>query len=255
MAKFPRPGMGSIVSAVTGAAGVGFGMPSTGLSIPMIEIDPRFNFVRGTAIYAGQIDKLSMEFRSFKEPLKDSLHKVVIPSIHANFAAQGRPSWKALTKRTVQDRMYKGFARGPILQRTRRLKQMATRKNIWEIVPLSSRSGAGADMLKMRTNYFDQLVPYGKYHQLGAMVPQTRRSNRLRIEISKGLSGETDDFESSRIIDESRTELFPGGEFGVIPARPYIKLTNMEEIEIYGIFVAFMVEKVNKHWGPDSEGL
>lgn len=257
MAGFPRPGMGSIVSAVTGAAG-GFGQGSTGLAIPMIEIDPRHNFVRGAAIYAGRIDKLGMQFKSFKEPLTQSLHRVIIPSIYANFQAQGRPAWKKLTKRTVQDRMYKGFARGPILQRTGRLKRGATRKNIWDIKPLSSVGGAGADVLFMRVNYFDQLVPYGKFHQLGAKVPDTRVIRGLKWGSMATFSGsffESEKATAGGFLETSRTELYPSGAFGVIPARPFIQLTGAEEVAIYNIFVAFMVVKVNKFWGTGSVGL
>jgi len=249
MATFPRPGMGSIVSAVTGAGG-GFGVPSTGLAIPMI--DPRFNFVRGAAVYAGMIDRLGMQFRSFKDPLNKSLNRVIIPSIYANFAAQGRPSWKPLTRGTIQDRLRKGYARGPILQRTGRLKRGATRKNIWDIRPLSAAGGAGADMLLMRTNYFDQLVPYGKFHQLGAKVPESRVSRGLSVDISQDTAGE---FAALPMRETSRKVLFPGGAFGVIPARPFIQLTGAEEVAIYNIFVAFMVEKVNKYWGTGSTGL
>lgn len=245
MPRFPRPGMGTIAQAVTGTR-------NTGLSIPMIQIDPRFNFVQGTAVYAGNIDKLGMSFSSFKEPLRESLNEVIIPSIRKNFISQGRPAWKKLKQSTVQSRLRQGFSRGPILDRTGRLKREATRKNIWEIKPLPGGGSAGSDFLRLRTIYFDQKVPYAVFHQIGARMPTNFRTRGLKGTIK---SAGTNFVGSSFKTTYGPTQYEPEGRNWILPARPYIKLTIQEEVDIYNIFVSFMNDKVNKHWGPGSMGL
>lgn len=203
------------------------GSVSSGLSLVGVEIDPRHNFVRGAYILANDIDKLSMSFKSFKEPLTKSLNDVIIPSIEANFAAQGRPGWQPLSPNTIRDRIRKGYGAGPILQRTGRLMKEATRKNIWEV---------SSDMLKLRTVYFDQKVPYAQYHQLGA---NTRGSGGGKLKKFVGSAG-------------SKLSV---PKVGFLPARPFVQLTMDEEVEIATIFMAFMNEKVDKYWPPDTHGL
>lgn len=187
-----KPSLKQVATAVTGSS------TSAGLQIPLIQIDPWKNFVRGAAISAQAIDKLALGFKSFKEPLEDSLDKVVIPSIKRNFQAQGRPQWKKLTKKTIYNRLMEGYPPVPILQKVGRLKNNATQKQIWEIKN---------DMLRLRTVYFDQKVPYAHFHQIGTIY---------------------------------------------MPARPFIRIASDEEAEIYGIFMAFMVKQVDKHWGEGT---
>jgi phage gpG-like protein len=230
MPTYPRPGMGSIVAAVSGARAHPF-LSRGGL---VIQIDPGQLFASGLMANAKRIDRLGMSFSSFKEPLRDALNQVVVPSIFKNFAAQGRPAWKKLAKSTVQSRLRQGFARGPILQRTGRLRKMATRKNIWEIRPASGSTGA--DLLRLRANYFTQLVPYAPLHQAGASA-YMRKVGFYNIGI---------DFTTGREIATTHEDERYDWK---LPARPFIQLTVDEEVMVYNIFVAFMVEKVNKHWG------
>lgn len=227
----PRPSAFMIATAI-----------SSGLKIPAIEIDPRFNFVRGAFLFASDIDKMGLSFKSWKEPLLKARDEVIIPSIKQNFQSQGRPAWKPLAKSTIYNRLMLGFPRGPILQRTGRLKRAATQKNIWEVTQVLDRSG-GADMLLLRTEYLDQLVPYARFHQLGARLPQTRTIGFLAGRVG------TPGFGS-----RERTELFPTSG-GKLPARPYIQITIQEEIEIYNIFAAHLARKVAEFWGPETRGL
>jgi phage gpG-like protein len=262
MARMPRPTPFMISTAVTGTGRGGEGQFVGGLSIPAVSIDPRNNFVRGAFMFADDIDKLGMSFKSWREPLEQSRDLVVIPSIQANFASQGRPAWKPLKKSTIKNRMYMGFPRGPILQRTKRLKTIATRKNIWEVTNDNSREGA--DMLKLRTIFFDQAVPYAQFQQLGAKLPRKRMVRSLRGSITQ--SGESRSTGPGGTMFER--QLGTAGSFGVfgkeeafptsggrLPARPYIKLTTDEEMEIYNIFYSFMSKMVDKFWPPETEGL
>lgn len=223
--KFPKPSASTIAAAVTGTSRKGM---DTGLRLPVVQIDPFNNFYRGAIIYAYKIDRLSMSFKSFRDPLNESLRSVILPSINKNFDAQGRPHWKRLSKKTLYNRMIEGYPRGPILQKSGKLRKEVTKKNLWVV---------GADnVLSFRANFLDQKVPYASVHQGGARIPRNIVTHSLHTSLY------TDQYkETSRMWS-------PGGDMGQIPARPYIKLTPDEEIEIYGIFVAFMVRKVEEYW-------
>jgi hypothetical protein len=145
--------------------------------------------------------------------------------------------------------MYMGYPRGPILERSGRLRRIATRKNIWELV--DAVGAGGYDMLSLRTSFFDQLVPYAEFHQLGA---GTRR-NRI-IGSVKGTISSTGKFSGFKHKNTpAKTELGQDTRTFRLPPRPYIQLTVDEEVEIYGIFFNFMSKQVDKFWGPESKGL
>jgi len=218
---FPRPGLGSIAGAVTGA---GPGFMRGGLAI---HIDEYGSFVKNSKIYAGMIDKLGMSFKSFREPLELSLDKVIIPSITQNFAAQGRPAWTPLAQSTIVNRLYQNFPRGPILQRTGRLRRESTRKNIWDI---------SASEVRMRAVYFDQKVPYAQFHQSGTRIRTVTKHTLTTF--MEGSSGFTS-FNASKKTTKQAT----------MPARPFVLLQLDEEVEIHNIFIDFMQLQVKKHWG------
>jgi phage gpG-like protein len=188
---FPKPSWTTIAAAVVGGPG---GLTGLRPGV-MVSIDATGEFLGGSAIDAAKIDKLGMSFKSFREPLTEALNGVLIPAIKQNFAEQGRPPWKKLTQRTLQNRLYEGFQRGPILDKTGRLKREAARKNNWDI---------RANTIVFRGVYFTQKVSYAGYHQNGALT---------------------------------------------MPARPFIQMTEADEVEIYGIFVSFLEKKVEKYWG------
>lgn len=110
-------------------------------------------FARDALILANDLEDFSQYgIRSFREPLVKSVRSVVIPSIRKNFAVEGRPAWAPLAPATVLDR----GASGPILDRTGRLKRVATQFNIWSY----TRDSATITGL-------DSRVKYAKYHQGG----------------------------------------------------------------------------------------
>lgn len=235
MPKFPKPSVDAVTAAIAGGMNPKT-FRRTGLQI---AIDPGLFFTHGAMVYAKLIDRLGMQFTSWKEPLRQSLNQVVVPSIHQNFAAQGRPRWKALKRSTVQDRLMKGYPRGPILQRSGRLKRGATRKNIWEIRPLPGSKGA--DILRMRVNYFNQLVPYGQFHQGGARRAVKTFGSVLSIT----------SFETGRdILVTTESEKFESK----LPARPFIQIQQAEIVEIHSIFVSHLTRMVDKYWGTGSAG-
>jgi phage gpG-like protein len=244
--KFPRPGMSSIVSSVTGAG-------TTGLHVTMAIIDPRHATPRGTSVFAGDIDRLGMSFRTFKDPMEKTLDLVVIPSIIKNFQAQGRPRWAPLSLSTIKNRLDSGFSTGPILHRTGRLRREATRKNIWQLTS-SEFSLGGYDTLKLRTIFFDGKVPYARFNQLGTGSKQKTFLVPLDIASDFNPPGSENPFDT---LNRTHLEVRFGGvrhkpkPGSGSPPRPFIQLTVEEEVEIYNIFVDFMVVQVNKHWGPE----
>lgn len=110
------------------------------------------DFYRDAMILATDLDRLALSIRSFREPLRQSVREVVIPSIRKNFDVEGRPQWAALRQETVRKR----GATGPILNEKGRLKRVAQQINIWEI---------GSHQATITG--LDGRVKYAKYHQGG----------------------------------------------------------------------------------------
>jgi phage gpG-like protein len=116
------------------------------------QVKVTLNFEPSVGIMARKIDKLGLDIRSFREPLKESIQKVMIPSIRRNFEAGGRPRWMGLAPITVKKR---GSAK-PVLIRSGALKRGATTLGIWTI------DTEKAMILDLPDNIW-----YGKVHQAG----------------------------------------------------------------------------------------
>jgi phage gpG-like protein len=111
----------------------------TGLRIDRrISAGVQLDFLPSIGIMAAQVDKLGLDIRAFKEPLTRAVKQVMIPSIRANFASEGRPSWEPLAEQTLAAREYLGYGDGPILYRTGNLAKRATQFNIWTINPVAA---------------------------------------------------------------------------------------------------------------------
>lgn len=112
-----------------------------------------FEFQPSLGIVAKAVDRFALDISTFREPLRDSVKNVMIPSIRKNFNSGGRPQWAALAPRTVTNR---GSA-GPILIRSGRLRRGATSIGIWTI------TAAAATVKDLPDRIW-----YGKVHQAGA---------------------------------------------------------------------------------------
>jgi phage gpG-like protein len=88
-----------------------------------------------------------------REPLSLSVIEVMMPSIRANFQAEGRPPWEPLSPVTIQ---FRNGATGPILHRTGNLQRAATSFKIWSI------SNTSATVKNLPSS-----VWYGVLHQEG----------------------------------------------------------------------------------------
>jgi phage gpG-like protein len=100
-------------------------------------IDLNFSFKPTMAMSAKQFDKLGMDIRSFRVPLKRSIQRVIAPSFDKNFRANGRPeTWQPYAEDTIRMK-----ARDPknkygpenILRRSGLLWRTMQQYNIWTV--------------------------------------------------------------------------------------------------------------------------
>lgn len=117
-----------------------------------------FAFKPSIGIMAARVDKLGLDIRSFREPLKRSIQQVLAPSFRKNFEAGGRPtSWQKLADHTREERSKLGLSpNGPILVRSGLLKKTIQQFNIWSI-----------DMTKAAITDLPPKIWYGKEQQAG----------------------------------------------------------------------------------------
>jgi phage gpG-like protein len=81
-------------------------------------------------------------------PVFDAFGPYMLGSIDRNFEAEGRPTkWHPLAEATIRERIRLGYGKGPILQRTRRLRN-------------GFRTHTSNSFLRILNN-----VPYFKFHQ------------------------------------------------------------------------------------------
>ena len=72
--------------------------------------------------------------KDLKGPLWSAINNIIIPSLEKHFNSEGRPVKRdKLSGHTVKMRKEKGFAAGPILQRTGKLKKTALAKARWSV--------------------------------------------------------------------------------------------------------------------------
>jgi phage gpG-like protein len=118
--------MATPIKAVTTPRGLKLGnVPGKVISV---DWDP------SPAILAAGYFDFGISLRSYREPLKRSVQKVVAPSIKHNFEVGGRPAWLPLAEYTQEARAREGYGSArPILVRTGKLKRVAGQLNIWTI--------------------------------------------------------------------------------------------------------------------------
>lgn len=154
-------------------------------------------FTPSMAIVAGSVDKLGLDIRSFREPLKQSLKEVILPSIKKNFDVEGRPSWDPLSPFTLAQ---KEQGSG-ILVRSGRLKRVMGYQNNWKLTK---------DYLVLED--LPQSVWYGKVHQ-------------------KGIKGASHTIKNALTGKESGSFDDTG-----LPARPFVALQPSDRKAIESIF-------------------
>lgn len=174
------------------------------------------HFEPAMIISARKVDKLGIDIRSFREPLKRSIQQVVIPSIRKNFDVGGRnPKWPALAPQTVKR---KGGNSRPLI-RTGKLRRTMGYLNIWTI-----------DREKAFIQDLPDSIWYGKVHQAGA-------------------KGQFENF-----YDPVKKRKVNIGDDGAIPQREFVVLRRKDEIDIERVFEQWLEERI-RHAGLVSTGI
>lgn len=125
----------------------------SGRSGVRIDTGLQFQFRPSIGLSARNIDKLGINIRSFREPLKRSIQQVIAPSFRKNFQVGGRPQrWRPLAEYTVEER---GNSK-PILVRSGMLMRTMQQFNIWTV-----------DTQKAALLDLPPKIWYGKIHQAG----------------------------------------------------------------------------------------
>jgi len=206
-----------------------------GLTPDVVGVE--MSFTPSLAIMAARIDKLGLDIRSFREPLKRSIQKVMIPSFRANFAQGGRPdAWEPLSDSTIEIRERLGFGGGDtVLVRTGALAKTMGQLNIWTI----TKTTAIIKDLPSR-------VWYGAIQQAGY------EGGSMRARIKKHGGDAAAAFES--LIDDQKHAMRTGTKIktvgaATIPARPFALFQDEDEDAITEVFIAWMDERIARTWG------
>lgn len=163
-------------------------------------------FEPSIGIMARRVNKLGGSFRSFREPLKQAVQQVVIPSIRTNFAKSGRPRWINDTEATWSQK----HTGEKILIRSGALMKTMGYLNIWHI-----------DSEKAMITDLPQAVWYGKLHQAG---------HGGHLAFHDPIKGATVNI----------------GEDGAIPARPFVMLQEEDLPKIDEVFNRWVGRKVSQ---------
>lgn len=208
------PSSGAIRGSVIGGLGI------KGNLTPMLV--PTVNFYPTLGIAAARIDKLALDIRSFREPLRRSIKRVMVPSIRRNFDEGGRPSWEPLSEFTLALRAKEGTG-DKILVRGGKLRRIASQINLWTITPTSAV-----------IRDLPQQIWYGKVHQsgYGGMGP-------LLLKHGGDIKKATAEFDKK--IVKGRTS--PN-----IPARPFLMIHPEDELAIQAVFIEWLAERVVHAW-------
>lgn len=162
-------------------------------------------FQPSVGISARKMDKLRLNIKSFREPLKRSIQQVMIPSIRQNFDSGGRPAWEPLLSNTIAN---KGGDDRPLI-RSGALRRTMGYMNIWTI-----------DSEKAMITDLPDRIWYGKVHQAG-------------------LGGTAEGFDDE--VTKKRVNL---GDDGAIPARPFVVLQREDADAIDRVFNEWLGERI-----------
>jgi phage gpG-like protein len=186
-----------------------------------------------------RIDKLSMDIRSFKEPLTRAIREVMVPSIRKNFDVGGRPAWEPLSDETWIIRSKFGWTGGDILMLTGTLRKVASQMNIWTI---TQNSATIRDL--------PQQVWYGKVHQAGY---EGQSMSKLARKLGGDMGAALKEIQNrQKIAMATGTTLSGSGErhSPSIPARPFLVFQPEDEQDIQDVFMEWLEERVNRAWPP-----
>ena len=212
-------------------------------SISNIRFDRRitgFEFRPSLGIVAKDIDRLAMDIRSMREPLRRSVRDVMVPSIRRNFDQGGRPAWEPLAPATIARRNYSAW---PILERSGKLRRGVTTISVWTI----TQTAATIKDLPER-------IWYGKVHQAGSegsgggggkwfTAYQKKASELLGFGATKK---EINDL-AYKIFDKRQQRHGPAPvSTAEIPARPFAVFQEEDLDDIQEVFADWLEERARR---------
>jgi|SRR5262245_38063962 len=183
-----------------------------------------FDFKPSLGIIARDLDRLGLDIRSFREPLKRSVQQVMIPSFHQNFELGGRPTWPELSERTLQRHAEEGGSGRPLVK-SGLLERVATQLNIWTI----TQNTASIRGLPPK-------VWYGNLHQQGYGTFGARR-RATGASIQEALQ---------QVVSEARAGQGKKAAKVVIPQREFINIQGEDYDDIEEVFSKWLQERIDR---------
>jgi len=183
---------------------------------------PSISFEPTIGITAKRIDRLGMNIKSFREPLRRSIKEVVAPSIRKNFDVGGRPPWPPLAPDTLEIREHvHGRSGTSPLVSSGLLRKTASQLNVWTYTTTSAILAG-----------LPEKVRYGGIHQAGYEGKRSSAGGKsLKAIVAKAKSGGG-----------------KGREVPPIPARPFVLLQEDDIPKIEKVFIDWMGERIDKAW-------
>lgn len=183
-----------------------------------------YSFSPTMAMSAKAFDKLGLDIRSFRVPLKRAIQQVIAPSIGQNFVANGRPdAWMPYSDSTVQMKMNdpkNRFGEGDMLRRSGLLWKTMQQYNIWTVTQTQ------AAILQL-----PQKVWYGAIHQAGF--------GQSAAEVAPARGG--------MFLSPAELKAMGGGAKVRIPARPFVMFQSQDIDRIQEIFADWVLERASSN--------
>jgi phage gpG-like protein len=186
-----------------------------------------FQFVPSLGIMAARVDKLGLDIRSFREPLKRCIQQVMAPSFRKNFEAQGRPeAWAPLADYTIER-----HGEHNILDLTGALMRTIQQLNVWQL----TEKAASIQQLP-------EAVWYGNIHQGG------HSAMKARIAAHKGDASAAFDSIQDDLIEAMNSGGVAKHSTFEIPARPFVMIQDEDYDGIEEVFRQWLQERINRTW-------
>jgi phage gpG-like protein len=195
-----------------------------------------FGFTPSIGIGAAKLDKMGVDIRSFREPLKRVVQQVMAPSFKANFEQQGRPdAWEPLSDATMSIRDYAGVDSDTILVRSGLLQRTIQQLNIWTITTTTAT-----------IQDLPAKIWYGKLQQAGSAGSGTSKSMSGYVKSAGG-----DLKEAQKLLDDDLIMAMRGGTpmgggarpVSAIPQRQFVMIQEDDYDAIEKVFHDWLHER------------
>lgn len=207
----------------------------------------QFEFKPTIGISAREIDRLGLDIRSFREPLRRAVQQVMAPSFKENFEQGGRPeAWEPLSDATIAMREVAGIGGDQPLVRSGLLRKTISQLNIWTITETTATIRALPDKIK-----------YGTIHQAG--FAGSGGGGAKMSGYLKKAGG--DPKEAQKLLDDDLIMSMRSGQrvtggkrtVAAIPQRIFVNIQEEDYDKIEVIFVRWLQERMARRGFGISE--